>query len=48
MAVSSRATQLQALRSSTEAVVRARGFTGDAAVDAFVDAGFTRANVLEW
>lgn len=39
--------RLQALRRFTEEVVRERGFTGDAAVDAFIAAGFTRANVLE-
>jgi hypothetical protein len=27
--------------------VRERGFAGDAAIDAFINAGFTRANVLE-
>lgn len=37
----------QALRSFCEAVVRERGFAGDAAVDAFIAAGFTRRNVLE-
>lgn len=39
--------RLQALRVFTETVVHARGFAGDAAVDAFIAAGFTRANVLE-
>jgi uncharacterized peroxidase-related enzyme len=39
--------RLQALRAFAEAVVRERGFVGDAAVDAFLAAGFTRANVLE-
>jgi AhpD family alkylhydroperoxidase len=39
--------RLQALRSFAEAVVRERGFVGDAAVDAFLAAGFTRAHVLE-
>jgi len=39
--------RLQALRAFAEAVVRDRGFVGDAAVDAFLAAGFTRANVLE-
>jgi AhpD family alkylhydroperoxidase len=39
--------RLQALRSFAEAVVRERGFVGDAGVDAFLAAGFTRANVLE-
>lgn len=40
-------TRLQALRLFAEAVVRERGFVGEAAVDAFLAAGFTRANVLE-
>lgn len=39
--------RLQALRVFAEAVVRERGFAGDEAVDAFIAAGFTRANVLE-
>jgi alkylhydroperoxidase family enzyme len=39
--------RLQALRRFCEAVVRERGFAGDAAVDAFIAAGFTRRNVLE-
>jgi alkylhydroperoxidase family enzyme len=39
--------RLQALRVFTEAVVRERGLAGDAMVDAFIAAGFTRANVLE-
>ena len=39
--------RLQALRSFTETVVRERGFAGDAAVDEFLAAGFTRAQVLE-
>jgi uncharacterized peroxidase-related enzyme len=39
--------KLQALRSFTETVVRERGFAGDAVVSAFIDAGFTKANVLE-
>jgi AhpD family alkylhydroperoxidase len=39
--------KLQALRLFAEAVVRDRGFVGDAAVDAFLAAGFTKANVLE-
>lgn len=39
--------RLQALRLFTEAVVRERGLVGDAAVDAFLAAGFTRENVLE-
>jgi alkylhydroperoxidase family enzyme len=40
-------TRLQALRIFAEAVVRERGFVGEAAVDAFLAAGFTKANVLE-
>jgi AhpD family alkylhydroperoxidase len=39
--------RLEALRSFVEAVVRERGRTGDTAVEAFIEAGFTRANVLE-
>lgn len=39
--------RLQALRSFAEAVVRERGFVGEAAVDTFLAAGFTRAQVLE-
>jgi AhpD family alkylhydroperoxidase len=39
--------KLQALRLFAEAVVRERGVVGDAAVDAFLAAGFTKANVLE-
>jgi AhpD family alkylhydroperoxidase len=39
--------RLEALRMFAEAVVRERGFVGDAAVDAFLAAGFTKANVLE-
>ncbi len=39
--------RLQALRSFIETVVRERGHAGDAAVDAFIAAGFTRAQVLE-
>ncbi|MBX9796957.1 carboxymuconolactone decarboxylase family protein [Sphingomonas sp.] len=39
--------RLQALRVFAETVARERGFAGDAAVDAFIAAGFTRANVLE-
>lgn len=38
--------RLEALRGFTESVVRERGFVGDAAVDAFLAAGFTRENVL--
>ncbi len=37
----------QALRSFIEAVLRERGQVGDAVVDAFIAAGFTRAQVLE-
>lgn len=39
--------RLEVLRHFAEAVVRERGFVGDEAVDAFLAAGFTRANVLE-
>lgn len=39
--------RLQALRVFAETVVRERGFADDAAIDAFIAAGFTRANVLE-
>jgi AhpD family alkylhydroperoxidase len=39
--------RLQALRTFAETVVRERGFAGDDAIDAFIAAGFTRANVLE-
>jgi uncharacterized peroxidase-related enzyme len=39
--------RLQALRLFAETVAETRGFAGDAAVDAFIAAGFTRANVLE-
>lgn len=39
--------RLQILREFTEAVVRQRGFVGDAAVEQFTSAGFTQANVLE-
>ncbi len=39
--------RLQALRSFAEGVVRERGFVGDAAVEAFIAAGFTKAQVLE-
>ncbi len=39
--------RLQALRVFAEAVVRERGYVGNAAVDAFLAAGFTKANVLE-
>lgn len=37
----------EALRRFTAAVVHQRGFAGDDAVDAFIAAGFTKANVLE-
>lgn len=39
--------RLQALRVFAETVAETRGFAGDDAVDAFIAAGFTRANVLE-
>ncbi len=39
--------RLQALRNFAEIVTETRGFAGDAAVDEFIAAGFTRANVLE-
>lgn len=39
--------RLQTLRAFAEAVVRDRGFVGDAAIDAFLAAGFTKENVLE-
>jgi uncharacterized peroxidase-related enzyme len=39
--------RLQALREFTEAVVRERGMAGDHAMEAFYDAGFTQAQVLE-
>lgn len=39
--------RLQALRVFTETVVRERGAAGDVAVDAFIAAGFTKAQVLE-
>lgn len=39
--------RLQALSVFAEAVVRERGFVGDAAVEAFLLAGFTKAQVLE-
>lgn len=39
--------RLEALRAFAAAVVRERGLVGDAAVDAFLAAGFTRAQVLE-
>jgi len=39
--------RLEALRRFVEAVVRERGLVGDAAVDRFIAANFTKANVLE-
>lgn len=39
--------RLQALRSFVERIVSERGFAGDEAVDAFIAAGFTKAQVLE-
>ena len=39
--------KLAALAQFARAVVESRGHAGDAAVQAFLDAGFTRANVLE-
>ena len=39
--------RLQALRVFVEGVVRERGRVGDTAVEAFLAAGFTNANVLE-
>lgn len=39
--------RLEALRVFAQAVVRERGFVGDATVEAFMAAGFTKANVLE-
>ena len=39
--------RLEALRHFVERVVAERGFAGDAAVEAFLAAGFTRAQVLE-
>lgn len=40
-------TRLQSLRAFVEIVLRERGLIGDDALDAFIAAGFTRANVLE-
>lgn len=40
-------TRLDALATFTRTVVRERGWAGDAAVQAFVDAGFTQGQVLE-
>ncbi len=39
--------RLAALSRFVREVVESRGYAGDAAVDAFLAAGFTRANVLE-
>jgi len=39
--------RLEALRRFAEQVALTRGFAGDAAVEAFIAAGFTRAQVLE-
>jgi AhpD family alkylhydroperoxidase len=39
--------KLEALRSFTLSVVRNRGFVDDAETQAFLDAGFTEANILE-
>ena len=39
--------RLEALHHFTTLVVRERGWVGDAEVDAFIAAGFTRRNVLE-
>ena len=39
--------RFEALRSFTETVVRTRGFAGDAAINAFLAAGYTKANVLD-
>ena len=39
--------RLEALRTYTLAVLRERGFVGDAAVDAVLAAGFTRAQALD-
>jgi len=39
--------RLEALRKFAEAVVRERGFVGDGAVEAYLAADFTKANVLE-
>lgn len=39
--------RLEALRRFAETVTRQRGFAGDDAVDAFIAAGFTKAQVLE-
>jgi uncharacterized peroxidase-related enzyme len=39
--------RLEALRRFAEAVVRERGFVPEAEIDAFLAAGFTKANVLD-
>ncbi|BCF95084.1 carboxymuconolactone decarboxylase family protein [Paraburkholderia largidicola] len=39
--------KLEVLRAFTSVVVRERGFAPDAAVDAFIGAGYSRRNVLE-
>jgi len=39
--------RMEALRSFAEIVAETRGFAGDGAVDAFIAAGFTKAQVLE-
>ena len=39
--------RLEALRTFTRQVVEERGWVGETVVDAFIDAGFTRAQVLE-
>jgi uncharacterized peroxidase-related enzyme len=39
--------RLEALRRFAETVAQSRGFAGDAAIDSFLAAGFTRAQVLE-
>lgn len=39
--------RLEALRTFTLAMVRGRGFVSDAEVQAFLDAGFTRQQILE-
>ena len=39
--------RLEALRDFSRQVVEQRGWVGESAVDAFIDAGFTRAQVLE-
>jgi alkylhydroperoxidase family enzyme len=39
--------QLDAVRRLTQAIVRERGWVGDAGIDDFVAAGFTRRHVLD-